>query len=403
MKSKSVVAYLVGQYLRTTHTFIHREVAELRRQGVEIHTYTVRGGSDFPDPTYLQNTPPTEILLTFNPVKVGAALLFCLRRYPKSFASTLRAAWTLRSPGAKGALYTFFYFLEAALFAQSLSQKAVTHLHNHFGDAAANVVFLTARLTGLPYSVTFHGPDVFQEAQRWHLGMKQKFAKFTVGTSHYAKSQLMLYSEEADWEKLHLVRTGLPAEEFGEAVPFSPPTKWKLLFIARLAPAKGWTVLLEVAQNLQSAHFPFSLSVVATGSPANLRRLKLSLQRRGLADVVHVISACPPSAIQALMQSHDMLLSTSFAEGLPLVLIEAMAHGKPVIATAVGGVSDLVRDGETGILIPPGRADLIAKAVQDLAEDPERCAQLSRAGQNEIQSGYRAPVEYGKLKELFDA
>lgn len=403
MKSKSVVAYLVGQYLRTTHTFIHREVAELRRQGVEIHTYTVRGGTDFPDPNYLRDTPPTETVITFNPAKILRALLFCLRQSPKRFFGAAIVAWRLRSPGARGLVYAGFYFLEATLFAQSVARRGVTHLHNHFGDAAANVVVIASRLTGLPFSITFHGPDVFEQAARWHLGMKQKFAKFTIGTSTYASSQLRLHTDEADWDKLHLVRTGLPLAEYADPSPFAAPARWKLLFIARLVPAKGWKVLLEVAQRLKQANFPFSLSVVATGSPRRLQKLKATLLARGLEREVNVISACPPSAIQTLMQNHDVLVSTSFAEGLPLVLIEAMASGRPVVATAVGGVSDLVREGETGRLVAPGRADLIAEAIRELAADPDRAARLAAAGRDEVLAGYRAEVEYGKLKELFDA
>ncbi len=402
MKKDAVVAYLVGEYRKTTHTFIHREVRELRRQGVKLHTFTIRDRCDFPDPLYLSDEPPTRQVLTYNPIKILAAQFFWIQRSPAAYLQAMKAAWTLRAPGAKSLLYAGFYFLEATVFARSALELGVSHFHNHFGDSSGNVVFIASRLAKIPFSITFHGPDIFNEAKKWHLGLKQKFAKFTVGTSSYAKSQVMLFSDELEQDNMHVIRAAIDLADFINEPPHVPTTKWKLLFIARTAPAKGWRVLLEAAEKLERAGVvDFSLSIVAAGPPHHLKKLKESIARRGLSSV-HVSGACPPATITALIGSHDILLSTSFAEGLPVVLIEAMAMGKAVVATAVGGVGDLVRHDENGILVPPARPDLVAQAITELTQDPERYTRICKAARLEIQLGYQAESEFGRLKALFN-
>ncbi len=397
-----MVAYLVGEYRKVTHAFIHREVAELRRQGMMVHTFTIRDACDFPDHSHLSDQPKTEVVINFDPVILFSAQWYWLARSPRKYFEALRQAWHLGWPGWRGRVYPFLYFLEATLFARRCHELGITNVHNHFGDAAGDVALLASKLNQIPFSLTIHGPDVFLESKKWRLDLKGKEASFISGISHFTRSQIMLHCNETDWPKVHVVRAGLDLLTFSADFSRKPSQTLELLFVGRLVPAKGLGVLLSAMGNLQG-NLPCRLTLIATGSHEEKDALRNQIIRAGLSQVVFLLGSQTPGQLRQRMRSSDVLISPSFAEGLPQVIVEAMALGLPVIATPVGATSELVRDKITGLLVPPGDSAALIAAIQAFANDPDSARTRAQTARLEIERDYDQTQECAKLKHFFEA
>ena len=213
------IAYLTGEYPKVSHTFIEREIAALRARGLVVLTCTMRRP---PPATVVGPGQAEEARRTFcvsaaarRPAGLFAAHAAALARDPGRWLAALRLAWKTRPPGLKAALWQLFYFLEAAVLARHLRQAGVVHLHNHFGDSSGSVAMLTGVMTGIPFSVTLHGPAIFYEPRRWRLDEKIARARFFFCISHFARSQAMYFSDPVHWPKLRIVHCGVTPAAYG--------------------------------------------------------------------------------------------------------------------------------------------------------------------------------------------
>lgn len=395
------LAYLTSEYPTVSHTFILREVAALRALGLEVDTCSVRrtAPAQHPGPAERDEAARTFTILpeALNPLQLLSAQAAALAR-PGRYFATLALALRLRAPGLRALLYQMIYFAEATVLARHLRTQKVTHLHGHFANACASVAMLAAHLTDLPFSFTLHGPSDLQEPRLWRLDEKIARARFVACISHFARSQAMLNADPAHWEKLKIVHCGVlpelydrPVSESGEAGTLH------LAFVGRLAPVKGLRVLLDAMGPLLEARPGLRLTIVGDGPD----RAALETLARPLGEAVRFTGVLSQDEVAATLADADALVLPSFAEGVPVVLMEAMASGKPVIATRVAGVQELVEDGISGFVVPPGDADALARSIKALAADPALRRAMGQAGQAKVRAEFDIDAEAVRLKRLF--
>ena len=391
------LAYLTGEYPKASHTFILREIAALRALGAAVLSTSIRrpDRANLIGPEEEEEAARTFFVLETarNPLRLLAAHARLLRRPGRWFGMLALALRTGR-PGLKGLVWQVFYFLEAGVLADRLARDGIGHLHNHFADSSANVAMLAAGLAGIPFSFTLHGPAELFEPESWHLREKIARAAFTVCISHFARSQAMLFSDPDDWPRLRIVHCGVTPGRY--EAPERAGTALDLLFVGRLTAIKGLRVLFDALEEVRATHPRVTLTLAGDGDD----RAFAEAAARRLGGVTLLGFQSQTEIAEALARS-DALVLPSFAEGLPVVLMEAMASGRPVIATRVGGVAELVEDGASGLLVPPGSASDLAGAIRRLADDPALRRKLGRRGRETVRTDVDAGREAARLLALF--
>ena len=393
------IAYLTGEYPKVSHTFILREIMAVRAHGREVLTCTVRRAAK---KDVVGDDQAAEAARTFGvldaakaPHRLIGAHMAMLSRSPRRWFSTLALAWRTRPPGAKALLWQFFYFLEAAVLSRHLQRNNVVHLHNHFADSSCSLAMLTSAMSGIPFSFTLHGPAIFFEPKWWRIDEKIARARFVACISHFARSQAMLFSDQAHWPKLRIVHCGVHLGTYGqgERDAFAK----RVLFVGRLDAVKGVPLLLDAFAAALKTHPDATLTVVGDG-PA---RAALEAKAGEMGDAVTFLGYQPQDAVAGLLQQADMLVLPSFAEGVPVVLMEAMASRIPVIASRVAGVPELVEDGVSGFVVPPGDLETLTARLETLLADPELCARMGKAGRAKVEAEFDLDREAAWIAELF--
>lgn len=392
--------YLTGEYPRATDTFIQREVAALRAQGITVMTASIRRTG----PEHLVGEEQiAEAAQTFHvleaakhPLRLAAAKLRLLR-HPGRFFRAFALAWRTAPGGLRNWLWQMFYFAEAIMLADHMQRHGVRHLHNHIAKASCTVAMLASELSGIPYSFTLHGPDIFFAPDHWRLDEKIARARFVACISEFCRAQAMIFSDRALWDKLHIVHCGIDPARYDPAPRQGPP---HLTFVGRLAAVKGVPVLLEALSFLKG-ELP-RLRVTLIGDGPERARLEQDAADLGLRDVVDFAGYRSQSEVARALKVTDALVLPSFAEGVPVVLMEAMAAGRPVITTGVAGVSELVEHGKSGFLVPPGDAQRLAQAIRAVLADPDRRVEMGRAGRTRVVEDFDIGKEAAWLGRLFE-
>lgn len=400
-RSEGTIAYLASEYPMISHTFIIREVLALRRLGLNIQTCSIRR----PDPRSFTGHDEQEAYReTFfvqaaakSPLRLIKAHLRAISRAPGRWLSALRLSWQARGLGAKSALWQLFYLLEAGVLADYLLSRGVSHLHVHFANSGGSVAMLASEMTGIPYSLTIHGPDELLAPVQNSLGLKIAKASFVACITHFCRSQAMWFSEQSHWHKLKIVHCGVNPALYGQTQ--REGFGKNLLFIGRLGPVKGATLLLDAFAALRGRHPDARLTLVGDGPS----RAALEAQARalGIADVTHFTGYLSQNDVSGKLGEADMLALPSFAEGLPVVLMEALAAGIPVIASQIAGIPELVRNGETGFVVPAGDVEALTVRLDQLMSDPDLCRRMGEAGRKLVRSEHDVAREAKWLARIF--
>ena len=394
------VAYLTGDYPKVSHTFILREVQAVRAAGVPVLTCSIRQppASEFKGTEEQAARAETFYVIAAakNPLRLLKAHGRALLRSPGLWVRTLGLAIRMRSPGLKALIWQLFYFLEAGVLADHLIRNKVRHLHNHFGNSSCSVAVLAAELARIPFSFTEHGPAIFFEVDRWSLPEKIARAKFVVAITHFCRSQLMLFSDPKHWSKIAIVHCGVTPEAYRRD---PRGTGKRVAFVGRLDPVKGALLLIEAMAQVLKAHPDATLTLAGDGparAGAEARATAL-----GIANSVHFAGFMTQTQVADLLANSDMLVLPSFAEGLPVVYMEALASRIPVVASRVAGVQDLVEDGITGFTVPPGDVPTLAYRMQRLMADPDLSARMGEAGRKAVEREHDIAREGAWLADLF--
>ena len=394
------IAYLVSQYPAYSHTFILREVQQLRQFGVSIAVASI----NLPDRPFeeLTDIERNEAEHTFyiksqGIVKAAVALCKTLAHNQLGLLRGLKHAVKLGGWDIKRLLYHVFYLVEALLVGNWMRSESIKHLHVHFATPAASVGMLVKTVFGYSFSFTVHGPDEFYDAAGYNLPEKILAADFIFCISHYARSQVMKLSPVQAWPKFDVCRLGVDPQRF---IPVPKPKQTgtcNLLCVGRLTPAKGQAILLESVAQLQNQGISVTLTLVGMGPDE--QSLGQYAENLGISRQVHFTGAVDQDHILDYYKAADMFVLPSFAEGLPVVLMEAMAMEIPCITTAITGIPELIRNGQEGLLVAASDREGLIQAIKQLVEDQVLRQQLGKAGRLRVLSDFDL---YKNTRHLFE-
>ena len=397
------IAYLVNTYPQPSHSFIRREIQALERRGIAVHRFAMRGvRGRLVDPGDLAEDDLTEHLLRAGAPRLLADTLVEIARAPGRAFAALRLAIATGRRAERGIAHHLVYFVEACHLAARCRALGIDHLHAHFGTNSASVAMLARVLGGPAYSFTVHGPEEFDAPAALSLGDKMRHAAFTVAISSFGRSQLCRWSDLDGWDRIKVVHCGVEPARFTAPAPLPAGPETRLVAIGRLVEQKGQLLLVEAMAFALRAHPALRLTLVGDGE---LRGpIETAIAARGLGGRVTITGWLDEARVRAELAAAHGLVMPSFAEGLPMVVMEAMAAGRPVIATAIAGVPELVLPGETGWLVPAGDPEALARAMVLLAETPrEALAAMGAAGRTRALARHDVDREAGRLAELMGA
>ncbi len=396
------IAYFINQYPKVSHSFIRREILALERQGIEVQRIALRGwDGELQDNDDIAERSKTRYVLEDGVKGLLKPLFEVLRAQPRRFFSALWLALGMSRRADRSWPYHLIYLAEACRVVQWLQAFGAEHVHAHFGTNSTEVVMLANALGGPHYSFTVHGPEEFDKPQFLHIGEKVRSAAFVAAVSSYGRSQLYRWVAHAHWDKVKVVHCGLEAA-FHAGPPVPVPAVPRLVCVGRLCEQKGQLLLLEAAQKLAAQGTTFEL--VLAGDGEMRAEIETLIARHGLQGQVRITGWISSGQVREELLAARALVLPSFAEGLPVVIMEAMALRRPVLTTYVAGIPELVRPGENGWLFPAGAVQELAAAMADCLGQPDEVLQrMGDAAHQRVLERHDIDTEAAKLASYFRA
>lgn len=394
------VGYLVNEYPKVSHSFVRREINAVEAHGVDVEIFSIRPwSSDLTDQSDIAHAERTSVLYS-EANNLTAALAVESRSNAKRLASTTSFALGLSRTSEKSPAYWSAYVAEAARLRQLCKERSIEHVHAHFGTNSAAVAMLCRLLGGPSYSFTVHGPEEFDRQVGLSLPEKIDHAAFACAISSYGRSQLLRLAPAHRRSDIHVVHCGLQESFFSGDIP-KIDAEPHLVTVGRLSEQKGHWVLLDAAEIVASRGVPFRLTLVGDGE---LRpEIEAQLERSGLADRVRITGWASEESVRREILSSRALVLPSFAEGLPVVIMEALALRRPVISTFVAGIPELVVPEHCGWLVPAGESDQLAEAmVEALVAPPHVLDVMGSNGAKRTREMHSVDAEAAKLVNLFE-
>lgn len=395
------VAYLVNQYPAVSHTFIRREIAAVEASGlVEVVRYSLRPADQgYIDPADRVEAEKTRVVHDLGAMGLAGAIVRVAFSSPRRFLAALNLTVAVGWGSDRGLMRHFGYLSEACALVEAFRQDRVQHVHAHFGTKAAAVAMLCRELGAAPYSITVHGPLELDLARLLSLPEKVARAKFVVGISNFCRSQIWRNCDTKHWEKVHVVTCGVDSG-FLTQEPSPIPSAPALVFVGRLSEHKAPGLLVEAAQRLYRDGVRFSLTFVGDGE---LRpEIETAIAHGKLADRVRIVGFRDEASVCMYIREARALVLPSFAEGLPVVLMEALALGRPVVSTYIAGIPELVEAGKSGWLVPAGSLDELTAALREVLEAPvERLEAMGRTGRARVLDRHDSAKSGETLADLF--
>jgi len=400
MTSKSI-AYLCSEYPAISHTFIYREIESLRKAGVNVHTASIHKPSNLSVMTIAEQIEAENTFLVVSQpmLTILTAHLHCIFKNPIGYLHMAKGACKLFVKGPKSPVKALAYFAEAGILLQWMHRLDITHIHEHFANPTAIVAMLMKIYGGINYSLSVHGPDIFYRVDSAMLEEKVREAAFVRCISHYCRSQIMRISETEAWKKLHVVRCGVNPdlysvrEEPGNTIP-------NILCVGRLVPAKGQHILLEACRFLKQEGLLFQVTIIGEGPDS--RSLEQFTTMHNLKDIVTFTGVLGQNTVREYYDKADIFVLASFAEGVPVVLMEAMAKEIPVISTRITGIPELIEHEHDGLLATPGDAEDLANQIRKLLVDSSLRHTFGRAGREKVISLYNQHINNQQMVNLFN-
>jgi glycosyltransferase involved in cell wall biosynthesis len=394
------IAYFINQYPKVSHSFIRREILALERQGFEVQRIALRGwDAELVDAADREEQAQTRYVLAHGVAALLVSFFRVLVKVPGKFARALGLAIRMGWHADRPLPYHLVYLAEACRILPWLADCEVQHVHAHFATNSAEVVMLAHVLGGPPFSFTVHGPEEFDKPEFIHLGEKIRASRFVVAISSYGRSQLYRWVEGHQWPKIHVVHCGLE-QAFHQVAPVPLPEAPRLICVGRLCEQKGQLLLIEAVHRLQAKGCKMELVLAGDG---DMRPgVEELIARYDLGDHVRITGWISGEQVREEILAARGLVLPSFAEGLPVVLMEAMALRRPVITTCVAGIPELVRPGENGWIIAAGSIDALVEALEEfLAQPPDVLSRMGEAGYQRVLERHDIDKEAGKLACLF--
>ncbi|HEX8475841.1 MAG TPA: glycosyltransferase family 4 protein [Pyrinomonadaceae bacterium] len=393
------VAYLVGQYPAINHTFVLREVLGLRALGFDVHVASVLE-CDRPAER-LSDEERDEWRETFyvkptNPLSMVVPHLKTMVARPRRYLGALMDTLKLCVSAPRMAPTCLMYFVEAVLLGRWMQERRLTHVHSHF---TPNVCVLAGRIFPVTVSLTIHGPVEFDDAIGFSLAEKVRASTFIAAISNYARSQLMRFSSPEDWGKIEVSPLGVDPHLYEPRPPRENPSPFEVICVGRLAPVKAQHILVAAVEALLKQGRAVRLRLVGDGPMRE--SLESDVVARGLGEHVVFEGWLNQDKVRELYRRADVFALASFAEGVPVVLMEAMSMEIPSVATRINGVPELIRDGIDGLLVAPSDVDELADAISSLMDDAALRRRLGEAGRRRVVERYDLARNTERLAEIF--
>lgn len=357
------IAYLMNTYPITSTTFVKNEIHALEQRGLDIKRYAVRKwDQSLVDEGDIQEISKTTYLLKSGFLKLMKSFITevflnlkgIIRVFPVWFQLLLNSRFLL--------VHHVAYLLEAVRLRQLTKKDNIGHIHVHFSTNSTAVALLCRCMGGPTYSFTVHGPDEFDAPQLSSLQLKIDKSKFVVAITEFCKSQLIRYSNFSYWQKIKVYRCGIVPEYFSDFKPVSEENR-RIVCVGRLSTLKGQLLLPEVVSKLKHRHPGLELVIVGDG-PCR-KDLEAAIKKFGVEDNFILQGWLSNKEVRETISSSRALVLPSFAEGLPIVFMEALALARPAIGTYIAGIPELI-DEKCGWLVPAGSARQLEEAFDSL-------------------------------------
>jgi glycosyltransferase involved in cell wall biosynthesis len=393
------IAYLINQYPKVSHSFIRREIQALERQDVTIMRIAIRGWNDhLVDAEDALERKQTRYVLQGGALPLILAFLRLMLTHPIKTFQALALELKMSRRSERPLPVHLVYLAEACQIYLWLQQEKITHLHAHFGTNSAEVAMLAHMLGGPPWSFTVHGPEEFDKPHAIGLAEKIRRAAFVVAISSYGRSQLYRLMEHSYWPKIDVVHCGLD-RKFLDRTPEQPLSSRRLICVGRICEQKGQLLLLEAAELLAARGVDFEL--VLAGDGEMRAEAEQFIADHHLESKVRITGWISNDQVRTELLTARALVLPSFAEGLPVVIMEAMALGRPVISTFIAGIPELVEQNEHGWLVPAGDVEELATAIQKcLSTGDEQLSRMGQAGRRRVLLRHDANREAMKLDAM---
>ena len=394
------IAYFINQYPKVSHSFIRREILALERQGFDIQRIALRGwDAELVDAEDIRERERTRFVLQAGVIGLILAVMRILFTRPRCFLLALKLALKMGVRADRPWPFHLVYLAEACRIVPWLKESGARHVHAHFGTNSAEVVMLATTLGGPSYSFTVHGPEEFDKPEFLRVGEKVERAVFVAAISSFCRSQLYRWINYADWSKVQVVHCGLESAFHDvQAVPI--PAAPRLVCVGRLSKEKGQMLLLDAVSHLARKGIDFELVLAGDGDMRP--EIESQIARHNLQGKVRITGWISSEQVRQEILAARALVLPSFAEGLPVVIMEAMALRRPVLTTYVAGIPELVRPGVDGWLFPAGDVELLAVVLEEFLATPvETLEKMGEAARLRVLERHSVDTEAGKLAKLF--
>lgn len=395
------LAYFLSRYPAVSHTFFLKEILGLRKLGFHIETASV----NLPDRPFdklpiseMEEARQTYFLKSVPFWEVLCTVVTITFVHPISALRGARFAIQLGGWNLYRKIYAVFYLIEAFLLGHWMRKRGLNHLHTHFGGSVATVAMLAARTWDFEYSLTIHGPEEFYEVEDCYLPAKIAQAKFVFCISDFCRSQLMKYCDPARWDKMQVIRLGVDPDEF-KPVHRGCKKALEIVCVGRLVPAKGQHILLRALFLLQTKGHNVHLRLIGDGP--DRASLESEVQRSQATNMVTFYGALNHDETRQQLADADIFALASFAEGIPIALMEAMAMGIPCVSTNVAGIPELIRNNIDGLLVPASSVEAMAAALEELIVNPELRCRFAQSGRERVLDCYNLPANLEALAAAF--
>jgi glycosyltransferase involved in cell wall biosynthesis len=395
------IAYLISQYPAPSHTFVRREVVALRDLGFYIQTFSIRqpGVEDKFSIEDSSEINKTVYVLPTTLLKLVSAHTWGLLTRPTKYISTLLVSFGHRPPGLKAIVKSIFYFAEAIIVARTISKLKLEHIHNHFANPGAIVGLLCSNFLNITYSLTLHGISEFEYPAGLLISKKIAHASFVPCISYFTRAQACLNSPPENWHKLKVIRSGINLDRINPIDTKRISSNISILSVGRLSREKDQLSLLKAIENLIGDFPQISLHIIGEGPERN--RLERYISKNQLDKYCFLEGQQPEDVVLRSMAGAQIFVMTSFMEGLPIVLMEAMATGIPVIAPCVAGIPELVHDGVNGLLYPPTDWKKLEYCIKRLATDNILRHRLAKQARDDFPNKFDVRNSAAILAEKF--
>jgi colanic acid/amylovoran biosynthesis glycosyltransferase len=393
------VGYLMNAYPMTSTTFIRGEIEALESIGVDVRRFAIRHWDQaLVDPADIEEAARTEYLLTGNVVNLIVGLIAELCTNPGGLAKAFGPWIAQMRYSDRGFIKHVAYFLEAVQLRRRTKRGGIRHLHAHFSTNATTVAMLSKLMGGPSYSFTAHGPDEFGDQTSGRLLTKIKYAAFVIAISDFCKVQLICCSDMQFWDRIHVVRCGIRLDEFtpGDSLRSIEHT---FVCVGRLCVQKGQLLLPKAAAALRG-EFP-DLKIILIGDGPIKRSLEELIVQYKVDDIFELKGWQPNAEVRRAVQKSRAFLLPSFAEGLPVAIMEAFALNRPVISTFIAGIPELLSSA-CGWIVPAGSESALVEAMRAaLRASSDQLEMLGTEGRRRVEEGHSVTANIRQLRRLF--